>query len=128
MTNADYRYVDEASYRDVIDEFPDEHFDFVIVEGLFRDTAMLKSMPKLKRDGWLVLDNAIARGWAVERALGRRREEARVLEGDLDDQRRKRQRDLREAVAKVLASECAVHHYVAHRVRSYDESIERSEG
>jgi predicted O-methyltransferase YrrM len=57
VKNADYRYVDESKYCDVIDEFPDEHFDYVIVDGLFRDTAMIKSMPKLKHGGWLVLDN-----------------------------------------------------------------------
>jgi len=56
--NADYRYENESTYCHVIDEFPDRHFDYIVVDGLFRDVAMSKSMSKLARGGWLVLDNA----------------------------------------------------------------------
>ena len=55
--NADYRYVEESSYVDVIDEFADASFDYVIVDGLFRDLATSKSIPKLRAGGLLVIDN-----------------------------------------------------------------------
>ena len=55
--NADYRHVEESGYVDVIDEFPDGHFDYVIVDGLFRDMATSKSIPKLRSGGMLVIDN-----------------------------------------------------------------------
>jgi hypothetical protein len=55
--NADYRHVEESTYVDVIDEFPDGHFDYVIVDGLFRDTATAKSLPKIRSGGMLVIDN-----------------------------------------------------------------------
>jgi len=55
--NADYRHVEEESYCDVIDEFPDGHFDYVVVDGLFRDLATSKSLPKLRSGGLLVIDN-----------------------------------------------------------------------
>lgn len=55
--NADYRHVEESAYVDVIDEFPNGHFDYVIVDGLFRDLATSKSIPKLRSGGLLVIDN-----------------------------------------------------------------------
>jgi hypothetical protein len=55
--NADYRYVEESNYVEVIDEFPDGHFDYVIVDGLYRDTAAAKSIPKIRSGGLLVVDN-----------------------------------------------------------------------
>jgi hypothetical protein len=58
VRNADYRHVEEAGYVDVIDEFPDGHFDYVIVDGLFRDIATSKSIPKLRSGGLLLIDNA----------------------------------------------------------------------
>ena len=57
VLNADYRHVEEQSYVDVIDEFADGHFDYVIVDGLFRDLATSKSIPKLRSGGLLVIDN-----------------------------------------------------------------------
>ncbi len=89
VRNADYRYVDENEYKRVIDEFPDEHFDLVIVDGLFRDVAMLKSMPKLKRDGWLVLDNAnwyLPSDSATPQSRSRADGPAGELWGDVDQQ------------------------------------------
>lgn len=55
--NVDQRVVDEDRYLEPIDEFPDGHFDLVLVDGLFRDEALLRSMPKLRSGGWLVFDN-----------------------------------------------------------------------
>ena len=60
LTQVDYRLVeaDEGRYTSVVDDFPDEHFDYVLVDGLYRDAALLKSLPKVRRGGWLVFDNA----------------------------------------------------------------------
>jgi SAM-dependent methyltransferase len=58
LRNVDYRLVEESAYAKVADEFPDGHFDFVIVDGLFRDETLLRSIPKLRAGGWLVFDNA----------------------------------------------------------------------
>ncbi len=57
MGNVDYRLVSEDSYLDIISEFPDEHFDLVIIDGLFRGDAWLRSIPKLRPDGFIVFDN-----------------------------------------------------------------------
>ena len=56
--NADHRLVAESDYLGVIEDFPDDHFDYVLVDGLFRDRALLASIPKLRPGGALVLDNA----------------------------------------------------------------------
>lgn len=58
LRNVDYRVVEEASYLDTIDPFPDGAFDYVVVDGLFRDEALNRSLPKLKPGGMLVFDNA----------------------------------------------------------------------
>jgi predicted O-methyltransferase YrrM len=57
LHNVDYRIVNEAIYPKAIDPFPEEHFDFILVDGLLRDLALLASIPKLKPGGWLVFDN-----------------------------------------------------------------------
>jgi len=56
--NVDYRFVPEHTYVDVIEEFPDEHFDLIVVDGLMRDNTLLRSLAKLRRGGWIVFDNA----------------------------------------------------------------------
>lgn len=60
LTRVDYHLVaaDEDRYTAVIDGFPDEHFDYVLVDGLFRDVALLKSLPKVRSGGWIIFDNA----------------------------------------------------------------------
>jgi predicted O-methyltransferase YrrM len=57
VANIDYRFVAENDYLDVINEFPDEHFNFVIIDGLFRGQAWLRTIPKLAPDGFIVFDN-----------------------------------------------------------------------
>jgi predicted O-methyltransferase YrrM len=57
LTNVDYRLVSEAAYVATIDTLPDGSLDFVIVDGLFRDEAFLRSIPKLRPDGFVVFDN-----------------------------------------------------------------------
>lgn len=45
-------------YSSAIGEFPDEHFDFVLVDGRARVDCIIRSIPKLKKGGILVLDNS----------------------------------------------------------------------
>jgi len=58
LANVDYRLVPEDHYVSVVEDFPDRHFDYVIVDGLFRDEALLRSLPKVRPGGWVVFDNA----------------------------------------------------------------------
>ncbi len=58
VRNVDYRLVPECAYLEGISEFPEEHFDYVLVDGLFRDHALLRSMSRLRPGGWLIFDNA----------------------------------------------------------------------
>ncbi len=55
--NVDYRLVEEGQYLAPIDEFQDETLDFVVVDGLFRDGAFLRSMPKVREGGFILFDN-----------------------------------------------------------------------
>ncbi len=45
-------------YASQIDEFPDGHFDLVLVDGRARPSCILHAAPKVKPGGLLVLDNA----------------------------------------------------------------------
>jgi predicted O-methyltransferase YrrM len=58
IENVDYRLVPESQYVSAIDEFPDGHFDFILVDGLFRDATLERAIPKIASGGWLILDNA----------------------------------------------------------------------
>ena len=46
------------SYVTQIDEFQDEHFDLILIDGRARPSCIQHSVNKLKRNGLLVLDNA----------------------------------------------------------------------
>jgi len=45
-------------YVSVIDKFSDNYFDFVLVDGRSRPACMAHSIPKLKKGGFLILDNS----------------------------------------------------------------------
>lgn len=45
-------------YASSIDRYPDNHFDIVLVDGRARPSCLFHSIPKVKRGGLLVLDNA----------------------------------------------------------------------
>ena len=45
-------------YAKAIDEYPDEHFDLISVDGRSRSACMRHAYPKLKQGGLLVLDDA----------------------------------------------------------------------
>jgi predicted O-methyltransferase YrrM len=64
----DYRFIacelaehaepESHPYADVAREFPDESFDWILVDGMIRATCMRLAIPKLKSGGLLILDNA----------------------------------------------------------------------
>jgi hypothetical protein len=43
------------SYASAIDQFPDEHFDLVLVDGRARPSCILHALPKVR--SWIILDN-----------------------------------------------------------------------
>ncbi len=45
-------------YFSFVSTFPNEHFDFIIVDGRARVECCLNAIPKLKSDGLFVLDNS----------------------------------------------------------------------
>jgi len=55
--NVDYRLI-HLPYYHVCDEFPDEFFDLIVVDGRNRKGCIAHSIPKLKSGGILMLDNA----------------------------------------------------------------------
>jgi hypothetical protein len=63
--DAAYRSTDERylgmSFRDyagAIDRFPDGHFELILIDGRARVACFRHALPKLRRHGWLVLDNS----------------------------------------------------------------------
>lgn len=46
------------TYSGFISRFPDNHFDFILVDGRARIDCIVRSIPKLKAGGILVLDNS----------------------------------------------------------------------
>ena len=46
------------AYVKAIDNFPEEHFDVIIVDGRARPSCILHSLKKLKKAGYLVVDNS----------------------------------------------------------------------
>ena len=45
-------------YAKTIDNFPDEDFDIVVIDGRARPSCILHSLKKVKRGGYLVVDNS----------------------------------------------------------------------
>lgn len=56
----DYPVKDEVfkDYINALDDYSDSHFDFIAVDGRARLSCVLKSIPKLKEGGFLLLDNS----------------------------------------------------------------------
>jgi predicted O-methyltransferase YrrM len=50
-----YNYKNYASY---IDQFNNNHFDVILVDGRSRASCIKHSIPKIKKGGWLVVDNS----------------------------------------------------------------------
>lgn len=47
-----------VKYATQIDEFPDQHFDIILVDGRARPACIVHAINKVKVGGWLVIDNA----------------------------------------------------------------------
>lgn len=65
--------VNYRKYASLIDSYPDEYFDVVLVDGRSRPACIKHAAPKLKKGGLLVLDNADRAyylGPAVKKMLG----------------------------------------------------------
>jgi len=62
LGHVDYRLLDgdgpASPYVRAIADFPDAHFDFILVDGEQRMACMAAAAPKLRPGGLLVLDNA----------------------------------------------------------------------
>jgi hypothetical protein len=50
--------VNYKNYASLIDYYPDEYFDIVLVDGRSRPACIKHAAPKLKKGGLMVLDNA----------------------------------------------------------------------
>ncbi len=64
-------YPDQC-FRDyvlAIDAYPDESFDFVLVDGRARVACIRVSIPKVKRGGYLLLDNSERSEYSIGKAL-----------------------------------------------------------
>jgi predicted O-methyltransferase YrrM len=66
LTNVDYRFFPkdvedergaDAAYVRVIDTFEPESFDFVLVDGVYRDHCCLSVLDKIRPGGVLIIDN-----------------------------------------------------------------------
>jgi hypothetical protein len=44
-------------YARTIDQYPDDYFDIIIVDGRARPSCIQQGLPKLKKQGWLIIDN-----------------------------------------------------------------------
>lgn len=60
---------DFSDYVKAIDRFPDGYFDLVLIDGRARASCILRSLPKIKAGGWLLLDNSERAGYEPGRQL-----------------------------------------------------------
>ena len=68
-TDEQYKYVRFEAYVKSIDCYPDESFDLVLVDGRSRATCILHALPKIKPDGYLMLDNSERSQYGTAEAL-----------------------------------------------------------
>lgn len=47
-----------VNYVRQIAEFPDEYFDIILVDGRARNACIFNALPKLKKNGFLIVDNS----------------------------------------------------------------------
>ena len=57
-SKSEHRGFDFENYCQTIDEYPDEHFDLVVVDGAVRRFCIRHAFKKIKRGGFLFLDDA----------------------------------------------------------------------
>jgi hypothetical protein len=56
-SDSNYRGMNFRNYASSIDAFPAERFDWILVDGRARPSCLLHAVSKLKRGGYLILDN-----------------------------------------------------------------------
>lgn len=59
IENIKYELREPNLYADVTD-FPDQFFDFALIDGIQRDRCVTNILPKMKRGGWVYVDNTDA--------------------------------------------------------------------
>ena len=52
-----YKGKNFANYVKKIDEYPDNSFDIILIDGRARTSCVLHALPKLKANGFLIVDN-----------------------------------------------------------------------
>ncbi len=65
-SNPNHYYTDDKAFKNFtfkayassIDHYTDEHFDFVLVDGRSRPSCIQHSISKIKRGGYLIVDNS----------------------------------------------------------------------
>jgi hypothetical protein len=55
--NPEYIGKNFEEYAKSIDSFPDNYFDIIVVDGRARPSCIQHGIPKLKKNGWLIVDN-----------------------------------------------------------------------
>jgi hypothetical protein len=79
--SSDFKGYSFENYVRAIDAYPNDFFDFVIIDGHARLSCIKNSIPKIKRGGMLVLDNSdrnhylregllYLNGWSVQTFRG----------------------------------------------------------
>ena len=66
IKNVDYRFCktnaeekpSDSDYCKPLAEFPDANFDYILVDGTYRDYIALNALPKLRTGGLMIVDNA----------------------------------------------------------------------
>jgi hypothetical protein len=53
-----YKGKNFEQYVKSIDSYPDNYFDIVVVDGRARPSCIKHGLPKLKKNGWLIVDNS----------------------------------------------------------------------
>jgi len=53
-----YKAKNFEQYAKTIDSYPDSYFDIVVIDGRARPSCIKHGIPKLKKNGWLVIDNS----------------------------------------------------------------------
>jgi len=53
-----YKGKNFEEYAKSIDSYPDNYFDIVVVDGRARPSCIKHGIPKLKKNGWLIIDNS----------------------------------------------------------------------
>lgn len=65
--SSDHRYegLEFVDYATAIDAFPPEHFDLVVIDGRARPSCFAHSVDRVKKGGFLLLDNAEREGYRI---------------------------------------------------------------